>query len=756
VAALMGGVALLHLGVNALTAEDESWQELRQRAVRSLREGAPLIIVYGTALPEWIGHYRAQAEEFAERYQSWGRPASVVSDRDLTATDRRQALILLGRPEANRWVREVEGDAPVRFSPHGFSFGGREYEKPQHVLRLVTLSPWNGERPIVLIAGASHQSLLARRGFWFGGRDYSILEGRRTIRYGRFREGGIDPTSDVDIESEQEAWTKSLRHLSSQHLELFYPEDGLAESKAESIARLLEDRLATAAREVGVPPELSIRFYLYPSHETKGRLVDSVASSHVDSGAMTVHVIYSEERRGLDGAEEVGLLLDRVWGAPVEPYLRAGYARVLAGLPSEGEAARFVYLGFAAELRRLAATDSRASLALPEPVYRALAASWVSFLRERMGVEAFRRYYTGAEEHLVEQWEGEWRRRLELDVNRRAKGFAAEAERSRAAYSKEQVIGFFHKGLNYAYTNNRDNGYPTTRSRESLEDLRDMTANAVALVPYGFSSPDRKTGIRRAGDSISTESDESLRVAKADARRLGLRVMLKPQIWLSYQDWPSGIDFETDEEWDAWFESYESWILSYALLAEELRVDLFCVGTELTHPALERPERFRELISRVRRIYHGPLTYAANWYEEFEKVSFWDAVDLIGLDNYFPLAESPETGEEQLRAAAIEVADRVETVARRAGKAVIFTEVGFPSVRADRSKPDLERQALLYRITFETYWPRPWFYGLYWWKWFSDPANAGPGGDAWTPRGKPAEGVVADWFAKPSPRAHPH
>ena len=210
-----------------------------------------------------------------------------------------------------------------------------------------------------------------------------------------------------------------------------------------------------------------------------------------------------------------------------------------------------------------------------------------------------------------------------------------------------------------------------------------------------------------------------------------------------------------------WFESYESWILSYALLAEELRVDLFCVGTEITHAALKRPEKFRELIAKVRRVYHGPLTYAANWYEEFEKLTFWDAVDIVGLDNYYPLTKSPETDEMNLRAAAARVADRIEAVALRVGKPVIFTEVGLPSVRAagtsnhEGSRPDLERQALLYRITFETYWSRTWFYGFYWWKWFSDPTNAGPGGDVWTPRGKPAERVVADWYAKPSPRPSP-
>ena len=310
------------------------------------------------------------------------------------------------------------------------------------------------------------------------------------------------------------------------------------------------------------------------------------ANRWVDSSTTTVHAIYSAETDGLDGAEEVALLLDRLSGAPVEAHVRAGYSRLLAGLSFEKDAARFAYLGFPPELGRLAATDKRRSLDFPEAVYRAYAASWVSFLRTQMTSEEFRQYYTGAGEHRLEKQEQAWRRRLQRDGTRYAEGFAEEAELSCASYSSAKI---FHKGFNYAYTNSRDSGYPTTRSLESLEGLRNLTANAVGLVPYGFSSPDHRTEIRRAGSSISTESDESIRVATADARRLGLRVMLKPQIWLSYQDWPSDIDFETSQEWNAWFESYESWILSYALLAEELRVDLFCVAPSL----LSRPSSGR-------------------------------------------------------------------------------------------------------------------------------------------------------------------
>ena len=444
VTVLFGGAVLLHLGVHSLTAEGESWEVKRRRAVRSLREGAPLLIVYGTAAPKWSDQYRAEAERFAERYHSWGRPAKVIADHNLSSSDRKEAaIILIGRPEANRWVREIVEETPVRFSK-GFSFGGRSYQKVEHVLRLLTLSPWNPERPVVLVAGATHESPLSRRGFWFGRLDYSILEGRRAIRYGRLSEGRIDSASDVDILVEQEAWAETLQRSAGDRLELYYPEASFAESKHQAILETLGARLDRAAQKLGDLPELSIRFYLYPTHETKGRLVDSVARSHVDSSMLTVHAIYSAERSGLDGAEEVGLLLDRLLGAPVEPYLRAGYSRMLAGLPFVEEAARFAYLGFPPELRRLAATDDRLSLAFPEPVYRAYAASWVSFLRKQMTSDEFRRHYTGHGEPRLQTWEKRWQRQLEREASSDAEGFAEKAELSRRSYSSAKV---FHKGF---------------------------------------------------------------------------------------------------------------------------------------------------------------------------------------------------------------------------------------------------------------------------------------------------------------------
>jgi len=43
-----------------------------------------------------------------------------------------------------------------------------------------------------------------------------------------------------------------------------------------------------------------------------------------------------------------------------------------------------------------------------------------------------------------------------------------------------------------------------------------------------------------------------------------------------------------------------------------------------------------ELIDRTREIYEGSLTYAAN-FDQYQFVDFWDQLDLIGINAYFPL-----------------------------------------------------------------------------------------------------------------------
>ena len=59
-----------------------------------------------------------------------------------------------------------------------------------------------------------------------------------------------------------------------------------------------------------------------------------------------------------------------------------------------------------------------------------------------------------------------------------------------------------------------------------------------------------------------------------------------------------------------------------------------------------------ELIGDVRRVYTGTLTYGANWGDEVEQITFWDALDLVGVSFYEPLTDAKTASVATLRAGA--------------------------------------------------------------------------------------------------------
>ena len=54
------------------------------------------------------------------------------------------------------------------------------------------------------------------------------------------------------------------------------------------------------------------------------------------------------------------------------------------------------------------------------------------------------------------------------------------------------------------------------------------------------------------------------------------------------------------------------------------------------------------IVDAVRQVYKGRITYAANW-DKVGEVGFWDALDVIGVHAYFPLADGDNPDAETLR-----------------------------------------------------------------------------------------------------------
>lgn len=293
---------------------------------------------------------------------------------------------------------------------------------------------------------------------------------------------------------------------------------------------------------------------------------------------------------------------------------------------------------------------------------------------------------------------------------------------------------FFQKGVNF--TAEFPETYDSEGARQMLEALPQFGINAVALVPYGWSPGNLPTV--EFNPEGSWENDEGLEELSRLAHARGIKVLLKPALWKAYD-----LEFPSPQDRSRWFAQYETFLEHYARLATKIHADVFCVGGEFSKLTPDEAA-WRQLIAHVRKLYPGPLVYAANFGSEFEGVKFWDALDYIGLQEYYPLPEDLSTDE---------VVRRVEAVQEKFGKPVIFTEVGFPSLENANRKPwddapgriSPQLQARCYDAIFQAFYPKPWFQGMYWWK-VETNGSGGPADGSHSPWGKPAMDVLRRWY----------
>ena len=302
---------------------------------------------------------------------------------------------------------------------------------------------------------------------------------------------------------------------------------------------------------------------------------------------------------------------------------------------------------------------------------------------------------------------------------------------------------------------------PTT-----LPEIAALGATHVTVIPFGFQRRTDDPAFRTNYDADwYTEGDRGIRALARDAALLGMNLVLKPQVWIGNHDaeqWSANIGFDTEDAWQTWEAQYRDFALHYARLSAEIDAPLFVIGTELGRAVREREAFWRSLIADVRAVYDGRLTYAANWYDDYEHVPFWDALDVIGIQAYFPLTEASAPTLADLRAGWEAHEAPIEALHRRTGKPVLFTELGYRDVPhaaarpwewPDRHTPAVEAdpalQARLFEAFFAEVWPEPWMAGAILWKWHP-PGDRDRTGD-FTPQGKPAEAVIREAFTTPNP-----
>jgi hypothetical protein len=302
---------------------------------------------------------------------------------------------------------------------------------------------------------------------------------------------------------------------------------------------------------------------------------------------------------------------------------------------------------------------------------------------------------------------------------------------------------------------------PDSFSSNPMVPIKAVGANWIAVVPYAFTRPGQaKVHYNSHGHQWWGERPEGVLATIRTAHKSGVKVMLKPQVWIP-RGWTGTLDFDSKSEWEAWEADYMAYVLPMARMAEEEHVDLFCFGTELRNAISKRPSYWLDLIDTIRTVYSGDLVYSANW-DDWEQVPFWDKMDYIGLSAYFPLMDSDTPVVDSLCKAWMPVKKRLKKFSQQYNKPVLFTEFGYLSVDGSGGKTwELENgikhravnqkaQANCLDALFHSYYPETWWAGGFLWKWFPEmKGHEGYPERDYTPQGKMAESVLEKWYRQP-------
>lgn len=304
------------------------------------------------------------------------------------------------------------------------------------------------------------------------------------------------------------------------------------------------------------------------------------------------------------------------------------------------------------------------------------------------------------------------------------------------------------------------------RDSTDLELLARNNIEWVTLIAWaGQDDYDSPRVRHHNGDSVLIWRTDSSFVKRIELIHAGgFKVFVKPHVWIDFASegkWRSDIFPSSEENWELWKASYREYITRYAKIAEQGGAEMFCIGTEFSRLAVEKPMFWRELIREVREIYSGEITYAANWYHEFEEVTFWEDLDYIGVQAYFPLAGTDYPSVQEISEGWSEHLPALEAIHKKYDRKILFTELGYKCTPNSATRPwewiedisdrdtlySAETQANCYKAFFNSVWDQEWLAGVHLWVLNTGYAKGFKENKLnFSPLGKPAEKVIAKGF----------
>lgn len=679
----------------------------------------------------------------------------MVDAKQAKPEDLKGSLFLIGTPENNPWICNTPLRPAIRFQPPSILLNGQAVPEDAVAFLSFYPNPRDPSFPMFLATASDERQLreaLAQRiregfsAFGWGGWQYEVYQGPYRIRCGKYHPKDWTP----EAEQQFQAASTDLVPPSAACFEYHWHGDSTNIASFRSFAQACDQQAAAVLAFCGTSWSGGpIPVHGFPGMEAKGMALNNTSPLQVSIDANRVDAIADPIYATYWLGPQNQFLLRKILEAPQFPILEAGLAlRFNPDWQKQGITYWKRRLGHTWLLPALSELEAFWSDEYQSPFLRQLtAAAFCDFLLQQWGKAAFLENYAN------------WRPDAAalLSMERDWRGYLLE--NAIMPEPRETGTAPYLKGFNFAHEGYAIyNGYGSELAAGMLEEQFNLGANAVAIVPYSYmrapNAPQPLSIMSRAG----TENDESVIRDLVYARQLGLQTVLKPQIWMGGGHWPGDVKMDNEADWEAFFGHYTRWIVHYALMAEVYEADVFCVGVEFAQATIARPDAWREVIQTVRALYSGQLTYAANWGPEFERLTFWDELDLIGLNCYYPLSEAQNPSEAELSERFEQILQKARAVSKTFGRPLVLTEIGFTSTANPWQQPHLDGDGQTYSgsaqlrcyhiVTQALARSTDWCRGVLWWKYPSYPTLGGEGHTGFTPNNKPAEEQLPELFGQ--------
>ncbi|MGH7141828.1 MAG: glycoside hydrolase family 113 [Minisyncoccia bacterium] len=309
--------------------------------------------------------------------------------------------------------------------------------------------------------------------------------------------------------------------------------------------------------------------------------------------------------------------------------------------------------------------------------------------------------------------------------------------------------------------------YASSSFEESLRSLKATGATYVSLVVPYYQSNIYSTDI---APGYNTPTDSALASAIDYAHSIGLKVALDMHVDPYTGDWRANIN---PSDRTTWFQNYGNYLTHLATLGQAHGVELIIIGSELVDMPTyaqngDNTAEWEKLISEVRNVYSGQLTYDANsdnnesggvFQDEKDYIGFWNDLDYAGISAYYNLnTQNDDVSSLEGQWDYWNGAD-LKPFSQKVGKPILFVEVGYRSVDGAHEQPwnwqmggnaNETEQQNDYQALF-SYWNNyPYIAGVLLWDWETNPNGGGSGNTDYTPQNKPAEQTITQWFTQGS------